>query len=83
MPTLRSDWRSGDADSVSARDTYDPTSVAECTTAGATQTAKLSVSFLPLWWSTYEGLSRAHAVTWASADRTSRLKCGANTEGEQ
>jgi hypothetical protein len=53
LPAARSDWRFGDADSMLARDQYDPTTDAGYTTAGASPTAKLSVSFLPLWGSPY------------------------------
>jgi len=48
-----SDWRSGDADSMSARTTSEPTSDAEWSTAGASPTANISVSFLPLGGSPY------------------------------
>jgi len=42
------DWHTGDADSMSARATKESTSDAGYTIAGASQTAKLSVSFLHL-----------------------------------
>ena len=48
LPAVRSDWRTGDANSMSARTTTEPTKDAGYTTAGASPTAKLSVSHLPL-----------------------------------
>jgi hypothetical protein len=48
-----SDWRFGDADSMSARTTTESTPDAGYTTAGASPTANLSVSFLRLWGSPY------------------------------
>ena len=53
LPAVRSDWRFDDADSMSARDEYDPTTDTGYTTACASPTAKLSVSFLRLWGSPY------------------------------
>ena len=53
LPAVRSDWRIGDADSMSARDKYDPTLDAGYTTAGASSKAKLSINFLRLWGSPY------------------------------
>jgi hypothetical protein len=50
---VRSDWRIGDADSMSARDKYDPTLDAGYTTAGASPKVKLSINFLHLWGSPY------------------------------
>jgi len=47
------DWRMCDADSMSARDTNDPTPDAGYTTAGDSQQATLSVSFLRLRGSPY------------------------------
>ena len=49
LPAVRSDWRFGDADSMSVRDIDDPTSDAGRREAGASPTTKLSVSFLNLW----------------------------------
>lgn len=44
LPAVRSDWRIGDADSMSARDIHDPTTDAGYTTAGNTRSAlKLDV----------------------------------------
>ena len=42
----RIDWRNGDADSMSARISNEPTSDAGYTTAGYSLTPKLSISFL-------------------------------------
>jgi len=53
LPAVRIDWRIGDADSMSARTTTESTLDAGYTTAGASPTAKLSVSFLHLWGSPY------------------------------
>jgi hypothetical protein len=52
-PAARSDWRIGDADSMSARDAYDPTTDAGYTTAGDSQTAKLSIRLLRVGGSPY------------------------------
>ena len=50
-------WRIGDADSMSARTKAESTLDAGYTTAGASQTARTSVSFLRFWGSPYkEGL---------------------------
>ena len=42
-------WRRGDADSMSARDIYDPTTDAGYTTAGALPSGPQSVRLLLLW----------------------------------
>ncbi|MBC7619453.1 MAG: hypothetical protein H7293_10800, partial [Candidatus Saccharibacteria bacterium] len=55
LPAVRSDWRFGDADSMSARTTTESTTDAGYTTAGASPKAKLSVSLLPLRGSPYRG----------------------------
>ena len=47
-------WRSGDADSMSARDIYDPTTDAGYTTAGALPSGPQSVRLLLLWGSPYK-----------------------------
>jgi hypothetical protein len=47
------DWRTGDADSMSARDFNDPTSDAGYTTAGALPVGPHSISLLPLRGSSY------------------------------
>lgn len=50
-------WRSGDADSMSARDIYDPTTDAGYTTAGALPSGPQSIRLLLLLGeSIYEGL---------------------------
>ena len=62
---VRSDWRVGDADSMSARDAYDPTTDAGYTTAGDSPTAKLSISFLRFGgspYTEYEGTSHFQAT---------------------
>ncbi len=48
LPAACSDWRIGDADSMSARDAYDPTTYAGYTTAGASQTSQHIGQFLAL-----------------------------------
>ncbi len=53
LPAVHSDWRFGDADSMSARDVFDPTTDAGYTTAGVCPTANLSISLLPLRGSPY------------------------------
>ena len=53
LPAARNDWRISDADSMSARTKLESTLDAGYTTAGASPTAKLSVSFLHLWGSPY------------------------------
>jgi hypothetical protein len=53
LPAVCNDWRIGNADSMSARTTPESTLDAGYTTAGASPTAKLSVSFLRLWGSPY------------------------------
>jgi hypothetical protein len=53
LPAACIDWRLGDADSMSARTTTESTLDAGYTTAGASLTAKLSVSFLRLGGSPY------------------------------
>jgi octaprenyl-diphosphate synthase len=53
LPAARSDWRFGDADSMSARTTPESTTDAGYTTAGVSPTANLSISLLPLWGSPY------------------------------
>ena len=53
LPAACNDWRIGDADSMSARTTTESTVDAGYTTAGASQKAKLSISFLLLWGSPY------------------------------
>jgi len=58
LPAARSDWRISDADSMSARTTAESTTDAGYTTAGASPTAKLSVSLLYLWGSPYTRLDR-------------------------
>ena len=52
-------WRRGDADSMSARDTYDPTIDAGYTTAGALPSGPQSIRLLLLLGeSIYEGLGQ-------------------------
>jgi len=47
MPAVPIDWRSGDADSMSARATYsEPTTDAGYTTAGSTQSVDHSINLL-------------------------------------
>ena len=58
LPAVRSDWRIGDADSMSARTTAESTLDAGYTTAGASHKAKLSISFLNLWGSPYTKVRR-------------------------
>ena len=48
-----SDWHFSEADSMSARDEYDPTTDAGYTTAGISHKAKLLISLLRLWGSPY------------------------------
>ena len=50
---VSSDWRIGDADSMSARATTEPTTDAGYTTAGASPIANLSISLLPFGGSPY------------------------------
>jgi hypothetical protein len=79
VPAARSDWRFGDADSMSARDAYDPTSDAGYTTAGVSPTAKLLISFLPLRGSPY---MTCYASRWflttssMTARKTRRTRSG-------
>ena len=48
LPAVRSDWRTGDADSMSPRTTTESTTDAGYTTVGASPKATLSISLLPL-----------------------------------
>ena len=48
VPAVRTDWRFGDADSMSARDIDDPTSDAGYTTAGASPKSQNIGQFLEL-----------------------------------
>jgi hypothetical protein len=53
LPAACNDWHFSDADSMSARDEYDPTLDAGYTTAGISHKAKLLISLLRLWGSPY------------------------------
>ena len=72
LPAARNDWRFGDADSMSARTIAESTTNAGYTTAGASPTAKLSVSFLRLWGSQYmKGYATSRRARPCSTDQFS------------
>src|SRR6478735_6492434 len=62
MPAVPIDWRSGDADSMSARATYsEPTTDAGYTTAGSTQSVDHSINLLRWRGSPYRLVRRRQA----------------------